>query len=182
MFWCKPQQTDSVLNALTQAGCPNDNNNGNNRNRVMNNVFSVRDRVINDTSGPRDWERQGACESVKDDWDRHFRRLLPVVMERSVQEDPDHPGGPAGAPGGGLLPPAGAAPGGCCASVCDLAPLPPFARAHQRASARPSHCVSASSEMMARCARAGGSPSESMRPYAAAGPSRFAPLPNASQI
>ena len=42
---------------------PGNNSSGDNRNRVRNNVFSVRDRVINDTLGPRDWERQGACES-----------------------------------------------------------------------------------------------------------------------
>ena len=84
----------SVFNAAVGNGDdaprePNNNNNGNNRNRVMNNVFSMRDRVINNNLGPRDWERQGACESVKDDWDRHFRRLLPVVMQRSIEEDPD---------------------------------------------------------------------------------------------
>ena len=66
-----------------------DNNNGNNRNRVMNDVFSVRDRVINDTLGPRDWERQGAHDSVKEDWDAPFRRLLPLVMRRSLEHDPD---------------------------------------------------------------------------------------------
>ena len=55
----------------------------------MSNVFSVRDRVVNDTPGPRDWTHQGACESVKEDWDGHFRRLLPLVMQRSLQDDPD---------------------------------------------------------------------------------------------
>ena len=70
---------------------------------------------------------------------------------------------------------AGAAPGGCCASVCDLAPLPPFARAHQRARARLSHCVSAYSRSAASSYSAGESRGESMRLYKQRASSRLEP-------